>query len=122
MSAIAVAPDRSAPRPRAHGTNRERGVLRLVRSTRAPLRRNSSHARLIETWNRVLDATEQALNAAEATNVLAGPELLRRRQHLTEERRWLVRLKEIGPYDPLPRLRDPQPALDRDRPESPSDR
>jgi hypothetical protein len=50
----------------------------------------------METWNRVLDATEQALSAAEATNVLAGPELLWRRQRLTEERRWLVRLRSSG--------------------------
>jgi hypothetical protein len=69
----------------------------------------------METWNRVLDATEQALSAAEATNVLAGPELLWRRQRLTEERRWLVRLKELGPYDPFLDFVDPQPALDRDR-------
>jgi hypothetical protein len=105
MSAIAVAPNRSAPGPRVHGTNRERGVLRLVRSTRSPLRPNSSLAHLIETWDRVFDATEQALNAAEGTKVLPGPELLWRRQRLGEERRWLVRLKELGPYDPLPRLR-----------------
>jgi hypothetical protein len=105
MSAIALAPDQSAPGPRADGTNPERGVLRLVRSTRSPLRPNSSLAHLIETWDRVFDATEQALNAAEGTKVLPGPELLWRRQRLGEERRWLVRLKELGPYDPLPRLR-----------------
>jgi hypothetical protein len=98
MSAIALAPNRSAPGPR-HGTNPERGVLRLVRSTRSPLRPNSSLAHLIETWDRVLDATEQALNAAEMTKVLPGPELSSRRQRLSEERRWLVRLKELGPCE-----------------------
>jgi hypothetical protein len=107
MSAVTVAPLLSTPRRRLDGTDRNRRVLRLVQSTPRPPPEGGPYAHLLVAWDRALETAGRALNAAEGTKVYAGSELLRRRRRLSEERGWLVRLRELGPSDPLPRFLEP---------------
>src|SRR5205809_1200993 len=105
MSALAVAPLRSASTDSGtSGMDRERRRLRLVQSTPRIRPRSDPRTHLLETWDRALEATGRALDAAERTKVYASSELAQRRRHLSEERSWVLRLRDLGPYDALPRL------------------
>src|SRR5438093_13370540 len=105
MSALAVAPLRSASTDSGtSGMDRERRRLRVVRSTPWTLSGSGPWAHVLETWDRALQATDRSLEAAARMKVYASSELAVRRQRLNEERRWLLRLKELGPYDPSPTL------------------
>lgn len=105
MSALAVAPLPSASADSgSFGMDRERRRLRLVFSTPRTLPGSDQRTHLLETWDRALEATGRALDAAERTKVYSSSELAQRRWRLSAERRWLLRLRDLGPYDALPRL------------------
>ena len=54
-------------------------------------------ARLVAHWSGALDAAERAVTAAEIAGSLPPVDLYRFRQHLREERAWLVRLDLAAP-------------------------
>ncbi len=89
------------PEPRRRAPTRDArrlpGVphLRVVPPWRAP--RESQRglpADLLEAWERALDVAQSALNSAAALRVYDRPGLDRCRRRLSEEREWLVRLRE----------------------------
>ncbi|HEY8776532.1 MAG TPA: hypothetical protein VIM33_08665 [Gaiellaceae bacterium] len=105
MSAPASAPlELAAPeRPPPNGACRERRHLRLLSPTREPIA-GRLPVHILDLWAGALNANGSALDAVEDMKVYADEELHRRRQRLSVERRWLARLREVGTYDPLPRL------------------
>src|SRR6266516_1102319 len=71
-------------------------------------------ARLVAHWSDALDAAERAVTTAEIAGSLLPVDLYRFRQHLREERAWLVRLDLVGlRCSPLRRTTQPRSALAR---------
>jgi hypothetical protein len=103
VSALASGPvEQAAPAQGPTGSPRER--LRLVSPPLPQLTGSSLPQRLLDTWDSALAATERALEAARPIKVYNADEFLCRRHWLREERRWLLRLVEIGVYDSLPQF------------------
>jgi Protein of unknown function (DUF5661) len=106
MSALAPKPLwAAAHNARPSQKQRERRHLRVL----SPATERYAYEQVLESWERALAASERALDSAVAVGTYAGPDLSTRRRLRAEERRWFARLKQIGSYDPLPRLTlDPQ--------------
>jgi hypothetical protein len=103
MPALATAPLESAlPVCRPNEAKPDRRDLRLLPSSRAATSENPPSAWILESWERALAASECALDAVVGENICPKSELVARLRRLGNERRWLARLKEIGPYDPIP--------------------
>ena len=94
-----------APRPR-EATREPRRLRVLLPDVESGDR---AYAKVLESWERALAASERAFEEVAAGRILPGAELAALRRRLGNERRWFVQLGQTGPCEPLPEFQEALP-------------